>query len=423
MRKSAKNYGFTLVELSVVLIIIALIIASTAPAYVKGADTARFTATKNKLVAITTALNTYYAKNHRLPCPASGSVTSTTAAGSLTTGQSGFGLEIYTTNGVGACDLSVAGNSGNTTLPTGTFRYLGNDGASYIRQGTLPIKVLGLPDDMMYDGYKNKFTYAVTEKFTTSAVAGIITVNDGISSTAIPNSIMNNAVFVVVSHGKDGDGAWSKTGTRNACNTNKTRDMENCGSYATAGNRSAATTSTDDYYFTDSTFNDFKAEINTANWFDDIVTYENENSIIGLTPNSMLGVKLISPPAGYQGNGSTINLNPCSTDPNAGAGYKICTAAQLKSGILPSTSAYYIPTISPNTVAAAWIDGNNGVSSSSLNCSNWSGGTYGATLTMVNGAFSVNTTTGNTGNTNAMACSTYLPVACCQHNVIFISTE
>ena len=374
------NSGFTLIELSIVLVIIGLIIGSVMPAYTGAISTAKYTTTQNKIATITNALNIYYAQNKRLPCPATGSVTNATTA--FSAGQNGFALEIY----AGFCDATVT--PANSAAPTGTKRYLGSDGNANhnIRQGTLPTRVLGLPDDMMYDGYGNKFTYAVTEQFTTSAVAGQITINDGNTTTNPPNPIVGlyaasaGAAFVIVSHGNDGAGAYTQGGTQIACNANKTADAENCGSYGTAGKTTTAFTgiTTPDYVFTSAQFNDFPAAINTANWFDDVIGWETENQVIGPMPATMVSIRLTSA-ATY--TGTTANTAACTGDINAGTGYTACTA-------LPSIATP--PSMSPSG-SVLWLTGGTCAST-------------GATLSNGTGAWVVGTDT----------CSNPHAVACCK---------
>ena len=435
-RGLAYRNGFTLIELSIVLLIIGLIVGSVMPAYTGAISTAKYTDTKNKIANITNALNIYYAQNKRLPCPASGSLLNSSATPASTTGSAygesitGFGLPIYysaSPSTSAGCDVTNTNNAHAvndgavaTFSPTGTKRYLGSDGTHYIRQGTLPTRALGLSDDMMYDGYGNKFTYAVTEQFTTSAVAGQITINDGnTGATNPPNPIVGyynggtaiaGAAFVIVSHGNDGKGAWTQGGMQIACNTSKTADIENCGSYSTAGTTTSTIQSTTpDYVFTAAQFNDFTNGV-AAQWFDDAIGWETENAVIGLMPATMRSIRLTA--SSYNANtiSSTANANTlCANDANAGTGYSLCTATQLNTStnVLPLTSMY--PTIGSTAALGAWIDGNNGAgSSAALNCSNWGGGTSGSTLTISSGAW---VTSLLSANCNA---GTTLPIACCK---------
>ena len=64
--------GFSLVELSIVLVIVALIGGLFTSMFMGLYDGQRATITRNKLAAIDAALVSFAAVNKRLPCPADG---------------------------------------------------------------------------------------------------------------------------------------------------------------------------------------------------------------------------------------------------------------------------------------------------------------------------------------------------------------
>ncbi len=133
----AQKRGFSLLELSVVLGIIALIAGagiSMASGAMKAAD--RIT-TQERLNTIKLALDSYGKTYGYLPCPFDRA---------LATSSASFGVE----------NRSGAHNCGATN---GTS-FINNAGL-VITTGGIPVRTLGLPDNYASDAWGNKFTYVV----------------------------------------------------------------------------------------------------------------------------------------------------------------------------------------------------------------------------------------------------------------------
>jgi len=119
MRKSNKSAGFSLTELAISLVIIALIMSffmSTGTAFV---EIQKNEASRTKLKAIETALAGYVAIHGRLPCPADGSLTN-----------------VSPLNGVGVCGTNQ-------------------------QHGVVPWVTLGMSESDILDGWFNRITYRV----------------------------------------------------------------------------------------------------------------------------------------------------------------------------------------------------------------------------------------------------------------------
>jgi prepilin-type N-terminal cleavage/methylation domain-containing protein len=98
-QQQARSRGFTLVEMSVVLIIVAAVTAMALSSGVAVLSTARFSATTQKMAVIDQALMAYRNVNNRLPCPGSFSI----LAGATNYGvEAGGGMSCGTGSGVGS---------------------------------------------------------------------------------------------------------------------------------------------------------------------------------------------------------------------------------------------------------------------------------------------------------------------------------
>jgi prepilin-type N-terminal cleavage/methylation domain-containing protein len=205
------NSGFTLLELSIVLIIIALVTGMAVSAGISAVASARQAATINKMKTIDQALMAFRVANNRLPCPADLTITP---------GSTNFGIEAggasVCTAATGVCKgATLAGTCiGTTVSPAANFTAAGvtytNETAA---EGALPVVTLGLPNDMVVDGWGNSFRYAVDTTMTelgafhdnpVNNTCGAITIED--TNDAVRSS---DAIYALISHGPNGHGAYN----------------------------------------------------------------------------------------------------------------------------------------------------------------------------------------------------------------------
>lgn len=200
---SKRQKGFSLTELSVSMTIIALVAGSALSVAITSDFNAKKSQTQSKLDRIEEAMAGYLGINRRLPCPADGE---------LTPANANFGLE-------GTPDVTGCTDS--------NF-----DDTADVFTGVVPVRTLQLPDDFMFDGWGRRYTYAVDYRFAnndntnpdcdggvTSDIcfidtpAGSITVQDGSGG----NRTLT-AVYVILSHGQNGHGAFTKNGSATRVN-------------------------------------------------------------------------------------------------------------------------------------------------------------------------------------------------------------
>jgi len=263
-----RNSGFTLLELSIVLTIVGILLYGTLSVGLAQIDIGKVKSTQDKLDKINNAITVYYKVNGYLPCPANGA---DTAAGNPTT----YGLS------------QISG----ATCTTGTS--LLRDSGTTVYVGTLPSRSLNLPDDYMLDSWGDRITYGITKscisasnwnyitagatsgtKFCAATAGGTelgaITINDG-NGTAWPNK----ATYIVISHGKNGIGAWIKSGstTRKTGTSCSTAEEYNANMTTTGcGTSNGATAANTTYY--DAQYNDgTKVVAGVPVYYDDLVRW------------------------------------------------------------------------------------------------------------------------------------------------------
>lgn len=258
MNNPKNKRGFSLIELSIVIVIISILVAGALSVSVSGVTGAKVKVTRDRMNQLYQALGAYVVANSRLPCPAS------------------------LISAKGAADYGVAGAAGNCNL-TGVYQ---QDplmmGALFY--GMVPVNTLNLPADLAEDAFGNKIVYVVNRNYTSSETEGFptygndpnaqsvpalaITVNDAKSPT--PNS---NVILVLMSYGPNGNGAYGINSTTplQLPGTGDTDELENYVSSALNENNSI-----------------FVATSN-SDVFDDIVLYKTKRQLVNdFKANSLL---------------------------------------------------------------------------------------------------------------------------------------
>lgn len=202
------NKGFTLVEMTIVFVIMSLMMTAGIAVLSSRIDSSRQESTKKNQEAIKQALISFISRNNRLPCP---------AVRTLTPGAAGYGAEAATP---GTCTGTASSGAAPATVVS----------------GIIPFSSLGLSDDTASDGFFNRLTYQVVltstalpapGSQTVSGMRGYITVHSsgpGVAGAAPAGNQTNDcsvagynpcaAVAVILSHGKNGFGAFTTGGTQ-----------------------------------------------------------------------------------------------------------------------------------------------------------------------------------------------------------------
>ena len=195
--KKIRKSAFSLIELSVVLVIIAIVITGVLSASTVSINNAKTKITKERMQAIYKALGNFMLTNYRLPCPAALSLARDTAS---------YGVSV---GAAGAC----AGSGVYQSATQNTIIY-----------GMVPFATLGLPADMGEDGFGSKLIYIVNKDFTAADYPST-TLNSLFSShlendvTVIKvlqvasGNIVDGNAFVLLSHGQNRYGAFKSSST------------------------------------------------------------------------------------------------------------------------------------------------------------------------------------------------------------------
>ena len=187
MQQKSKN-GYTLIEMSMSLVIFALLATSLLAVLMRKSDAVRYRITNERIAKIEEAIQNFVDANGYIPCP---------AALNLAESSASFGVSV--------------------TYPTYYCSGLNNFA------GTIPTKTLNLSDALSYDGWERKFTFQVAtgmgsvKDYNSGYYLGDIAIVDvnGYERTDIYRPAPNNygAAYVIVSYGPDGVGAQNKNDT------------------------------------------------------------------------------------------------------------------------------------------------------------------------------------------------------------------
>lgn len=182
-----KHRGFSLLEMSVVVVIAGLLLGGLLTSVAGLQARQREAGTEQQLEEIREALGTFAALNRRLPCPAN-PATAATATG-----------------------------AGTERVPNATGCTGGN-------HGVLPWATLGLAQG---DGWGRRFTYRVSATFARSGVAiTLASTGDNIVRNLAGVDLATQVPVVIISHGANARGSFGPTGAASAGGTDPS-ELEN----------------------------------------------------------------------------------------------------------------------------------------------------------------------------------------------------
>ena len=230
-----RRQGFTLVEIAVVIVIAALILALFAGLGTSLLAQQRRQTTVNRLAAIDAALVQYVMQQRRLPCPADGSLQGGTEMGAPATGcttNQANGVVPWITLGLSAADI-VDGWDRRITYRVDPLLAApgGMDMSKCDPAGTGPApgglcNTVGCSSTAL-GSCTPPGTFLVGKGLRAQSVA-----MTPLNSIGAPGVTSTAAAFVLISHGESGGGGFLPTGTiGSSTSTDGTEEQKN---YATA---------------------------------------------------------------------------------------------------------------------------------------------------------------------------------------------
>ncbi len=215
---SRPKSAYTLVELSIVILILAVLMTGGLTITIGAFNKAKKISTQNKINEIYKSLGKFLLENKRLPCPASLE---------LTKNENSYGVEYG--NGSG-CGTGAVG-SGVYVNPT-------NPNIFY---GMIPAKTLNLPLSMGEDDFGGKISYVIDQRFTNVFQEAISNSNSGFGTTepytsiitiqekpsATSRDITSDAILVIISHGLNAFGAFNADARTQNPRSNDSDEKEN----------------------------------------------------------------------------------------------------------------------------------------------------------------------------------------------------
>lgn len=211
-----KNFkkAFSLIELSIVIVIVSIMITGVLSVSVSSINNAKIKTTNDRMKEVYKAMGNFLLANKRLPCPA--------AITKVKSVDSDYGAEVG-----GGTECSGAGVYQSTTVSTLVY-------------GMVPIRALGLANDMAEDGFESKITYIVDKDmtntfeasptlgnatFSTGTSTSILTIND--KPGGVTQAVTADAIMALISHGANKSGAFNANSSTQNTRSSNADEMEN----------------------------------------------------------------------------------------------------------------------------------------------------------------------------------------------------
>ena len=270
-KKHNKKTGYSLLEVSIAMLIIGILLTSGSVLFSKLSQNQNIKqaqlVTLERTDKIYKAILNYLSENHRLPCP---------AKLNSSYNDADYGNESRVE---GDCNDDA---EQSTTNPDANN--LGATGNMKILYGMIPINVLDLDKKDAEDGYGNKFSYIMVKEFGTKTpdntaeigfeyLAGSSRLGDPVTIDYInvksrAATLSNKSIMLIISHGENGLGAYIPDSGIQKPTVGVIND-ENSNIYKADYNR---------IFFADS--DESKTANNETLFFDDYVIFKNKDQLL-----------------------------------------------------------------------------------------------------------------------------------------------
>ncbi len=296
MKKENFKKAYSLLELSIVIVIISILITGALSVSVGSINNAKIKSTNDRMKEVYKAMGNFLITNRRLPCPAS--------VLKVKTVDSDYGTEV----GAGS-DCSGAGVYQST-------------GSTNLVFGMVPVRTLGLSNEMAEDAFESKITYIIHKKFTNAAATtpnfatltfattgftGVITINE--KPSGVTQTITNDTIMVLVSHGANKLGAFN---ANSASQNTAPTDADEANNHISSPNNTPTPKTT-------GANNIIISSSGNSDAFDDLVFFKSRNDFIEdfeamfLVPCQNAGVSFGSANANY---GQVVYATASCSSPN-----------------------------------------------------------------------------------------------------------
>jgi prepilin-type N-terminal cleavage/methylation domain-containing protein len=214
-----RQKGFTLIEISISIIVIGLMIAPLFRLYDTYLIEKRIRVTQMALQTVVSEMEAYRDIQGAYPCPApmTAARTAATNGAAMNTGDCSAAYFAAIPQVAGECLDGICLKSSVRA------------GASDIIVGTVPFRNLQMTEEDVLDGYGNRLLYAVTQDLTDittfNSEEGGISVIDTAGNDLVPD---NDTMFLLLSYGSSKNGAYNKNGLQGLACPTTGPEVENC---------------------------------------------------------------------------------------------------------------------------------------------------------------------------------------------------
>lgn len=292
-----KNYrtAYSLIELSIVIIIISILITGALSVSIGSINNAKIKTTNERLAEVYKGIGNFLVTYKRLPCPAS--------LKKIKTSDSDYGVEV---------------GGGSDCVGAGVYESNSSNNLVY---GMVPVRALGLPNNMAEDSFESKIIYIVDKNFTntlgttpnfssptfaTANYLSVITINE--KPAGVVQVATNDAIITLISFGANKAGAFN---ANSAVQNARSADADELDNDATNFNDGANTADFN---------NTIVASSGNSDVFDDIILFKRRDNLVEdfkamfLIPCQNAGAAFGNVNAYY---GTIVYATSSCADPNA----------------------------------------------------------------------------------------------------------